>query len=223
MPRIQTGVYFKTVTRVTKFPKPHVTKFNFNLEDGTSWRLYAFRTKGDELELEVTNNTLAQSKKPFFGSIHIAKDPQTPGSEQTLDDGAGVYPVTLKLAGSASHEHGSYSFNFQREGHAMGNLYMYALPHHVESFDHETTKGLCKVQLQTTTKGLATLVQGSRWTMIEKLPMHMNLAPWHPEKGNMTKLSDRAKGLIHSAAQKELTQNMVAQSNLDSMYFSGKV
>ena len=205
IPRIQTGVYFKTVTRVTKFSKSHVTKFNFNLEDGTSWRLYAYRTKGDELELEVTNNTLAQSKKPFFGSIHIAKDPKTTGSDQTLDDGAGVYPVSLDLTGTASGEHGSYSFNFQRQGHELGNLYMYALPHHVESFDQETTSGICKVKLQTKTKGLATLVQGSRWTMVEKLPLHMDLAPWHPDKGNMTNISDRAKGLIHSAAQKELS------------------
>jgi endo-1,3(4)-beta-glucanase len=59
--------------------------------------------------------------------------------------------------------------------------------------------------------------------MIEKLPVDMHLAPWHPEKGNMTRLSDHAKGLIHAAASKELSQNMVAQSNLDSMYFSGKV
>lgn len=223
IPRIQTGVYFKTVTRVTKFPKGHVTKFNFKLEDGSTWRLYAYRTRGDDLELEVTNNTLAQSKKPFFGSIHIAKDPGTAGSEQTLDDGAAVYPVTMKLSGTASNEHGTYSFNYQREGHDQGNMYMYALPHHVDSFDRETRDGLCKVRLQTTTKGLATLVKGSRWTMAEKLPIHMDLSPWHPEKGNMTRLSDHAKSLIHAAALKELSQNMIAQSNLDSMYFSGKV
>ncbi|KAK0385422.1 hypothetical protein NLU13_7898 [Sarocladium strictum] len=222
IPRIQTGVYFKTVTRVTKFAKPHVTKFNFNLEDGSTWHLYAYRTRGDELELEVVNNMLAQSRKPFFGSIHIAKDPGTTGSEQALDDGAGVYPVTLELTGTASGGNGSYSFNYQRGGHEMGNMYMYALPHHVDSFDSETAGGLTRFQLQSTTKGMATLVQGSRWTMVEKLPVDMHLAPWHPDKGNMTQLSDHAKGAVHAAAYKELSQNMVAQSNLDSMYFSGK-
>jgi endo-1,3(4)-beta-glucanase len=55
------------------------------------------------------------------------------------------------------------------------------------------------------------------------MPVEMGFAPWHPEKGTMEKLSNRAKGIIRAAAAKELSQNMLAQTNLDSMYFSGKV
>ena len=223
-PQIQSGVFFKTVTRVTKDPKSNVAKFTFILEDGTTWRVYAWRTKGDQLDLKVVNNSLAEAKKPFYGIIQITKDPMTSSSEQELDDGSGIYPVTLELSGSAKGKTGQYSFQFQKEGHQTGDLYMYALPHHLSSFDPSTQKQIQQTQLQSTTKGLATMVKGSKWTMIEpSMPSAMGFAPWHPEKGNCKTISDHAKSIIRSAAEKEVSQNMMAQCNLDSMYFSGKV
>lgn len=223
-PLINTGVFFKTVTKVTKDPKPDLAKFTFTLEDGATWRLYAWKTKGEELDLQVVNDGTAKAQKPFTGIIQIAKDPVTPGSEALLDDGAGIYPVTLTLSGSAKDKEGTYRFEYQKDGHQTGNLYMYALPHHVDSFNEDTKKRIQKAELASTTKGLATLVKGNDWTMIEpNMPIKMDFSPWHPEKGSINKLSDRSKSLIHAAAAKEVSQNMIAQSNLDSMYFSGKV
>lgn len=223
-PLFQSGVYFKTVTKVTKDPKENVGKFTFTLEDGSTWRLYAWKTKGDPLDLHVVNNGLAESKKPFHGVIQISKDPCTQGSEAQLDDGAGIYPLTLKLSGSASGAQGVYNFNFQKEGHGTGNMYMYALPHHVDSFDEETKKSIRQTQLQTTTKGLGTLVEGAKWTMVEpNMPTNMGLAPWDPERGSIEDLSAHARSIIRGAALKEAGQDMIMQTNLDSMYFSGKV
>ena len=224
IPVLQSGVYFKTVSRVTKDAKDHVAKYTFNLEDGTTWRVYAWRTKGDGLDLKVINNGLAESQKPFYGILQICKDPLSPGSERILDDGAGIYPATLKLSGSASGRKGTYCFTFQKEGHPAGNLYVYALSHHLQSFDPETKQRIQPVQLQSTTKGLSTLIMGTSWTMVEpNLPIDINFSPWHPQKGSINYLSDRAKSNIRAAAAKELSQDMIAQSNLDSMYFSGKV
>lgn len=223
-PLIQSGVYFRTMTRVTKNPKENVVKYTFTLEDGTVWRVYGWRTKGDNLDLKVINNGVAESTKPFYGVIQVSKDPCTNGSEASLDDGAGIYPLTLKLTGSASDAKGSYTFDFEKDGHQDGNLYMYALPHHVDSFSSDTKKLVQKTQLQSTTKGLATLVKGTQWTMEEpEMPVNMGFAPWSPKKGSMEELSEKAKSVIQAAASVELTQNIVAQSNLDSMYFSGKV
>lgn len=224
-PVIQTGVFFKTMTRVTRNLKSDLAKFTFDLEDGSTWLVYAWKTRGQPLELKVVNNSLAESKKPFYGIIQVCKCPKNQESEDLLNDGAGIYPVTLELSGTARGYEGSYSFNFDVDGHQTGHLYMYALPHHVESFDRETERRIQKeAQLQSTTKGLATLVRGNRWTMIESaMPVNMSFAPWDPEKGSIEKLSDQAKRTIHAAAAKEVAQNMIAQSNLDSMYFSGKV
>ncbi|PNP42146.1 hypothetical protein TGAMA5MH_05827 [Trichoderma gamsii] len=223
-PVIQTGVFFKTMTRVTRNLKSDLSKFTFDLEDGTTWLVYAWKTRGEPLELKVVNNGFAESKKPFYGVIQVCKCPKNQESENLLDDGAGIYPVTLELSGTTRGYEGSYSFNFDVAGHQTGHLYMYALPHHVESFDKETENRIQnQAQLQSTTKGLATLVRGNRWTMIEpEMPVDMSFAPWDPEKGSVEKLSDHAKRTIHAAAAKEVAQNMIAQSNLDSMYFSGK-
>ena len=223
-PIIQSGVYFKAVSRVTMKPKENVVKYNFQLEDGTTWRLYAWRTKGDELDLKVINNGLAESSKPFYGVVQVCKDPGTKGSEEVLDDGAGIYPTTLSISGTVSEAQGTYSFHFEKEGHQHGHLYMFSLPHHVSSFNAETKNRVRDVQLPSTTKGVATLVQGTEWTMIEPhMPVEMGFAPWSPGKGALTKLSPNATSMVRAAASREASQNMIAQTDLDSMYFSGKV
>ncbi|KAF4595646.1 glycoside hydrolase family 81 protein [Ophiocordyceps camponoti-floridani] len=223
-PLLQSGVSFKTVTRVTREPKKGVVKYNFVLADGTTWRVYGWHTKGEGLELAVANDGRAESKRPFTGVLQVCKDPMTEGSEAALDDGAGVFAEKVGLSGWASGKSGRYRLRFERGGHKDGQLNMYALPHHVESFDAATRKLVrSKVQLQTTTKGVATLVCGNEWTLEEAaMPIDMGFAPWHPERGSVDKLSAEAKRTIRAAAGRELGQDMASQSNIDSMYFSGK-
>ncbi|GJC96596.1 glycosyl hydrolase family 81 [Colletotrichum higginsianum] len=221
-PVIRTGVFFKTVTRVTQDPKPGVAKFTFQLEDGKIWRLYAYATTGPQLNLQVVNNGLAQSTQPFYGVIQIAKDPGN--GEALLDHAAGVYPTTVDLAGSVSGTTGSYTFKFAKSGHPEGNLVMYALPHHVASFDSTTRNAVQPVQILTPTKGTATAVLADQWTMVEaEMPVNMDFSPWSPERGSLTTLSDNARVVIRGIAAQEVSQDMMAQSDLDSMYFSGKV
>ncbi|KAG5664406.1 hypothetical protein KAF25_008140 [Fusarium avenaceum] len=221
-PWIQTGVYFRSMTQVTKDPKPDVRKFNFVLEDGTTWRLYAYKTKGDPLTLKITNNGLAASAKPFYGHIQIAKDPKVGQSEAVLDNGCGIYATGMSISGSNVGKTGTYSFNWSRGGHATGKLWIFALPHHVASFDATTKKEMRTYTLQTTTKGLATAVGGNSWTMVEPaLPVDMGFAPWDPSKGSRG-LSANAKKIIAPIANSEVSQNMDEQANTDSMYFSGK-
>ncbi|KAL2881869.1 endo-1,3-beta glucanase [Colletotrichum sp. CLE4] len=220
-PVIRTGVFFRTVTRVTQDPKAGVAKYTFQLEDGKIWRLYAYATTGSQLNLQVVNNGLAQSTQPFYGIIQVAKDPGN--GEALLDQAAGVYPTTVALSGSVSGTSGSYTFKFAKGGHPDGQLVMYALPHQVSSFDSTTKNGVQPVQLMTPAKGIATAVLADQWTMQESnLPVSMGFAPWSPDKGSLTTLSDNAKVVIRGIAAQEVSQDMMAQSDLDSMYFSGK-
>jgi endo-1,3(4)-beta-glucanase len=222
-PWIQTGVYFRSMTQVTKDPKSNVRKFNFVLEDGTTWRLYAYKTKGDPLTLKITNNGLAASAKPFYGHIQIAKDPKVGQSEAVLDNGCGIYATGMSISGSNVGKTGTYTFTWSRGGHSTGKLWVFALPHHVASFDATTKKEMRTYTLQTTTKGLATAVGGNSWTMVEPaLPVDMGFAPWDPTKGSRG-LSTNAKKIIAPIAKSEVSQDMDAQANTDSMYFSGKV
>ena len=223
VPIIQSGVYFKTVTKVAADPKSNVRKFNFVLEDGTTWRLYAYKTSGEPLDLQTVNNGYVQSKKAFHGTIQIAKDPKVGKSEAVLDNGCGIYARGMTLSGSTSGAQGTYSFEWTRAGHPTGPLYQFALPHHVSSFDASTKRRVADYKMQTTTKGVATAVAEKKWTMIESaMPVNMGFLPYHPTLGGRG-LSTYAKSIIKPIAQQEVSQNMIAQTNQDSMYFSGKV
>ncbi|KAF5664879.1 glucan 1,3-beta-glucosidase [Fusarium heterosporum] len=222
-PWIQTGVYFRTMTLVTKDPKSDVRKYNFVLEDGTTWRLYAYKTKGDPLELKITNNGLAASTKPFYGHIQIAKDPKVGQSEAVLDNGCGIYATGMTISGNNVGKTGTYTFTWSRAGHSSGKLWIFALPHHVSSFDATTKKEMRTYSMQTTTKGTATAVGGNSWTMVEPaMPVDMGFAPWDPSKGSRG-LSTNAKKIIAPFAKSDVSQDMDAQANTDSMYYSGKV
>ena len=221
-PLIQTGVYFRTVTKATQPPGPNIAKYTLVLEDGRTWRVYGYSTTGAMLDLQVLNNGLAQATAPFYGAIQVCKD--TGDAEAIYDQAAGIYATGLELSGSADGVRGSYTFTFKREGKPSGLLLMYALPHHVESFDDATRAALQGAQLQTTTKGVATAILADQWTMIEPaMPIAMTFAPWSRKTGSLTKLSANAKATIRGIAAKEVSQNMFDQANLDSMYFSGKV
>lgn len=222
-PLIQSGVYFKSMTKVATNPKSGIVKYNFLLEDGTTWRVYGHNTKGQALNLKIVNNGLAESTRPFTGTLQIAKDPKTGNSESALDECAGVYPAGLTLTGSVSGTTGSYTFRFKRAGYKTGAIYMYALPHHVASFDAATKRNVQTATIVTGTKGTATLVRTAVWTMVEtNLPISMGYAPWDGTRERKA-LSTSAKNAIRDTALLEVSQDMNAQSNLDSMYFSGKV
>lgn len=226
-PLLQTGIFFLNVTRSTKKPKQNVTKYSFVLEDGTTWRVYGYKTKGDDLDLQVLNNGVAMSSKPFYGILQVAKE-GVPGQQNetntVLDDGAGIYPVTMDISGTVTGSQGSYSFEYEKDGHPEGELLMFALPHHVESFDAATRAKQQKgMSLITTTKGNAVLVKGARWTMLEPtMPTNLGFEPFHASKGAMGNLSDSTKQTIHAAASKEILQDMIAATDLNSMYWSGK-
>ncbi|KAH9884083.1 glycoside hydrolase family 81 protein [Xylariomycetidae sp. FL2044] len=222
-PVINTGVYFKTVTRSTKGPKSGVTKYTIYLEDGKVWHVYGYSAKGDTLDLTVVNNGVAKAAKPFDGIVQVAKDPGG-AAESVIDAAAGAYPIGLKLSGTASGSKGTYTFTYQKAGFSNVKLLMYALPHHAACFDTATKKAIAApAKLQTTTKGVAVGVIADAWTMVEPdLPVNMGFEPWDPAKGPMKSLKDANINAISSIALKELSQNVDQQSDQNSMYFGGK-
>ncbi|KAI1334565.1 glycoside hydrolase family 81 protein [Xylariaceae sp. FL0016] len=220
-PIINTGVFFKTVTKSTTGPKQGVTKYTMYLEDGKVWHVYAFSAKGDPFDLTVVNNTMAKAAKPFDGIVQVAKDPGN--AEDIIDAAAGAYPVGVVLSGLASGTKGTYTFTYTKAGFSNVKLLMYALPHHVASFDDSTYKAASAAKLQTTTKGIAVGVVADSWTMVEpNMPVKMDFAPYDPANGPKTTLKDSLITAISPVALKELSQNVDQQANQNSMYFSGK-
>ncbi|CAN8097961.1 unnamed protein product [Discula destructiva] len=222
-PVIQTGVFFMNVTKVNTQPRPGVTKYKIALNDGKIWFLYATSTNGSSLDLQVVNNGLMQAATPFTGTIQVAKDPNGAG-EALYDAACGAYATSINVSGTAVGMQGTYTFNFTKAGLSGAPLITFALPHHVQSFDASTRASLqSALQLQTTTKGIANAVVADAWTMVEtRLPVSMTFLPWTPAEGSKNTLSAAAKAAILAVAQSELSQDIAAQTNLNSMYYSGK-
>ncbi|KAI1416528.1 glycoside hydrolase family 81 protein [Hypoxylon sp. FL1857] len=220
-PVINTGIFFKTVTKSLQGPKPGVTKYTLYLEDGKVWHVYAYSAKNDTFDLTVVNNQLAKAAKPFNGIVQIAKDPGN--AEAIIDAASGAYPVNVTLSGSIAGSKGTYTFAFQKAGFSNVKLLMYALPHHVDSFDDATHKNISPAKLQTTTKGMAVGVVADSWTMVEPhMPVTMGFSPWDPVDGEKNTLTDSAINAITPVAANETAQDVIHQSDQNSMYFSGK-
>ena len=219
-PVVQSGILFRSVTRVDGQPKYGVTKYRIVLEDGKEWFLYASSSDGNSLGFQVINNDRIQATSNFNGFIQVAKNPGN--AENTYDATCGAYPTDVKLTGAVNGNQGSYTFVFKKSGLYDSPLLMFALPHHVQSLSGLTRTGLTGIQLTTTTKGIATAIKGDSWTLQEELPISVGFAPWSPELGNLQKLSPAAIAIMRDIAISEVSQDMHAQSNLDSMYFSGK-
>jgi endo-1,3(4)-beta-glucanase len=224
-PIVQSSVFFRAVATAA-CAQPGVFKYRVTLEDGTSWLVYATPDNGTDPQFTLVSNTLLRGPTGFSGSVQVAKNPAGPSGEKFFENSSGVYPVSARISGSVTGSTGTYSLTWQTAGKlaATAPLLMYALPHHVQSFDNPTQSHVISaIQLRTTTKGLATAVVGNSWTMVEtNLPTTMEFAPWSVTGGSVTTLAPATQRVVLNAAPSELSQNMAAETDLDSMYFSGK-
>ncbi|KAI9741153.1 MAG: hypothetical protein M1834_002866 [Cirrosporium novae-zelandiae] len=219
-PAVQSSVFFRSVVSVGT-AKSGVYKYRITLEDSKSWLMYATPTNGADPGFTLVNNTLIQGTSNWYGTIQVTKNPAGTSAETTFDASAGAYPTTANVTGSVTGSTGTYKFSWTKGGLTSSSLLMYALPHHIKSITSPSFN--TSIQLQTTTKGNATAIVGDSWTLQESnLPTNMSFAPWRPSSTIGTALSAAAISAINSAASSEVTQDMNAQSNLDSMYFSGK-
>lgn len=225
MPSIQSSVFFQSVTQVTS-PRVGVFKYQILLEDNKTWLLYATPSNKEDPRFQLVSNTQLQGLRFWSGTIQVAKNPAASEGEAIYDKSAGVYPMSAAVTGSTLNDLGTYTISWRTQGlitHPPPLLLMYALPHHIQSFDSATTKHKTNMQLQSTTKGMATAVISDSWTMQEaSLPLDIGFAPWTPESGSRSTLSATAMQLIKQVAVSEINQDYNAQTNLDSMYFSGK-
>lgn len=228
-PVIQSSVFFRSVSFGARSPAG-IFKYQITLEDNKSWLLYATPRNGQDPQLSLVSNTELRGVMNWYGIIQVAKNPAGSSGEYIYDTAAGVYPTAMDLTASTFSHTGTYEFRWRKAGLTGASepqLLMFALPHHVESFAGPTSFSTTPLRLQTTTKGIATAVLADTWTLVEaNLPVDMGFAPWNgslPRGSRSTrKLSPTAVYIINKVAESEMKQNMGKQTDLDSMYFSGK-
>ena len=223
-PTVQSSVFFRKVVSAGS-PKQGIFKYQVTLEDNSNWLVYAAPANGQDPNLKLESTTTLTGPKGFSGTIQVAKNPSGASGEKLFDNSAGVYAVEASVSGSVNQKTGTYGLKWTKAGRGASTtpLMMFALPHHVSSFDSATKGRATNIHLQTTTKGNATAVIGETWTMVEpNLPVDMGFSPWTPSTGNVKAISSAAQQIIAQVAPTELNQNMTAQTDLNSMYFSGK-
>lgn len=225
-PLIQSAVGIANIMYVGNTVGPSTYKYRFELFDQSVWLVYV---TPESDEYEVNSFTLldannVQGSSGFNGYVQVAKVPS--GSADAIavyDDAAGAYPSAATVAGSATGTTGQYTLTWTNSGVQSQSLLMWAFPHHMESIDSATQQQATDFQLMSPTKGLMTLISAASWTLVEPdMPVSMGFAPWTPSQGSITELSDETIDAINEAGAAELCQDIDNQTNLDSMYFSGK-
>lgn len=203
-------------------------KYRVTLADGKSWLFYVTPDNDNDIEpsFNLTDSSTIQGPLGFSGIIQVAKNPAGDSGEVVYDASAGVYATSASINGAVNDYTGTYGLTWQKAGQYAPNksILMFALPHHVESFDAQTRAAVQLLQLRSTTKGNMTAVAADKWIMVESdLPIDMEFAPWSPFVGNVGTFSSDVQQTIRSVAESELTPDVDTQSNLNSMYYSGKV
>ena len=223
-PNIESGVFFTNLTS-TGSPSSGLFKYQIQLADGSSWLLYAAPSDGNDPKLTLSSSSKITGPSGWSGFIQIAKNPSGSAGESLYDAAAGVYPTAGSISASVSGNTGSYTLSWTKSGLATSKtLLMFALPHHLDSFDGTTKGGVQSLSLSTTTKGNATAISADSWTLTESnLPINMGFEPFNAQTGTAsTSYSQAALSAIKAAAASEVTEDMGAQTNLNSMYYSGK-
>ncbi|CAG7923844.1 unnamed protein product [Penicillium olsonii] len=223
-PIIESGVFFRKVVNAGS-PRPGIFKYKVELEDDTTWLMYATPDDAKDPEFKLVSKISLRGPRGYSGTIQIAKNPAGVPGEKFYDNSCGVYPVAGHISGSVTDDVGTYSLSWTKAGKDVKKtpLLMFALPHHVQSFDKATQGRVTDIHLRTTTKGNSTAVVGESWTMVEpKLPIGIGFAPWSATQGSVDKLSPAAQHAIVQHAPHELKQNISEQTDLNSMYYSGK-
>lgn len=176
MPAIQSSIFFRSVTQVAS-PRVGVFKYRIILEDNKNWLLYAMPSNHKDPCLQLVSNTRIQGVRYWSGTIQVAKNPAGSGGETIYDKSAGIYAISAEVTGSTLNELGTYTISWRTQGlknSPRPSLLMYALPHHIQSFDSATNEHKTDLQLQTTTKGLATAVVADRYVDFRAITSYRN-------------------------------------------------
>ena len=168
-PRFFSDVGFLSCV-AAKCSRANIIRYRIVLSDWSTWLLNVFSSSQAALQLRIVDEHEIQMDcgQPFRGTVQVTKCP-SPGAELVFDTCAGAWATDIVVSGSLANSAGEYSFNFRREASNPDiPLLMYALPHHITTFDDATKSGVQdRCQLMSTTKGAMTAVIGDCWRFEE--------------------------------------------------------
>lgn len=224
-----TGIYYNLIPKITSVvgfasvrgdtsPRTGIQKYKVTLNNNRIWTLYIAVPSGQKLTLALKNGAIVTSN-----SVNGAVFQIVASDSNAFDDAAGAYPTRAAITGSTSGNTGNYSIVYSVTGSSnSGKAALFALPHHVNTLTgNSATK--TNLQLQTITKGIATGFITNRFDFKIDIPADKGLDPYSAIGGVSLNYSNNVLSHIRAAAQSDVARDVAAESNVDSMYFGGKV
>lgn len=239
---VQTQQRFSNITElglVFQRSTAAVYGWSLRLDDKSTWLIYI--TALPEAGYMTPNSTWTKptlslldrrtliGPTRFRGTVQVTKTSNGGSGLSVFNAAAGAYPETGKVSGSVSGHSGTYTFSWSKAGVQEQELLMFALPHHVASFDEETARKITPITLASTSKGIATVVLPDAFTMVEDdLPTDIGFNPGSPRLGFVGStdapggtISVPAKSSVSSAGKLELQRDIIVLTNLTSKYYAG--
>lgn len=219
IPKLRTLIGFSSVTGDTS-PRSGIQKYKITLTNGRIWTLYVTIPSGQSLTLALKDSNTISASNSVNGCIFQL----LPSSSSAFDDAAGAYPTAATVSGSVSGTTGTYSINYTTAGSSnSGKVALFALPHHVESFTSDMSSYKTSLTLDTVTKGKATGYITTSFKSSLLVPSNIGLDPYSSISGASLSYSSNVLSQIKTAATADVANDVASQSNLNTMYYSGKI
>lgn len=218
IPQIHSQVGFQSVSGDTA-PKAGIDKYKIVLNDGSVWFMYITFTNNQSCQFALKDSSHIIASN----SINNCWIQICCGDFSDYDKAAGCYPIACTLSGSTSNNIGTYSFNYTTAGSGTTPL-IYAFPHHVQSFTSKTSNKKSNASINDTVHGQLIGYLTNVFEMSENLPTSANMDPWSSISSfkNASYTQDELNS-IRNVAVKDITNDVANLSNVNSMYYSGKI
>lgn len=224
-PKISSQVGIESVVKLIP-PKPTMLKYQLTLCNGVKWLMYVTIPRG----VEVPTFYLTEKKSfvaNFAGQGYVIQLATAPdGTERYYDQAAGRYLVGASITGDIydNGARGIYRIQYEAEGSSLdGKPLVFAAPHHVASLTGQMKAKRTGIELDSTNMGKLTGYLSTVIEMNEVLPINIGFSPYSSFKASSMNIGQNERSLIGQVATNELQQaNIANESNLNSMYFSGK-
>lgn len=220
IPKLYSAIGYKSVSGVTS-PRSGIQKYKIVLQNNVTWSLYVTVPSGQSLNLALANGNQIVGNKSVNGCIFQL----VPDTNSAIDAAAGCYPNSGTLSGSVTGTTGQYTIAYGLSGSSNGGkTLMYACPHHVKSFTSAMASRKINSNLDSVTMGRLTGYITNSFEMQVTVPSNVGFDPFSTIPGkSKPHYSSDVLNAIRSAASSEAYANVSNESNVDSMYFGGKV
>lgn len=219
-PKIQSVVGFLNFALVQNISG--VQKYQIELQDHRKWALYLTVPGGTPLSLRLQDgNTIIGSQSVSDCTIQVVAD-----YLEEIDQAAGCYPTDCSLVCSTEGTTGYYSFSYSLAGSSTsGKTLIYALPHHVKTFTDAMSPERTSSRLDSTVCGIMSGYITDSFDLAVSIPVDLEFQPFTTIPGidNCPSYSSEVLEAIKAAASSEVNGDVINESNLNSMYFSGKI